>query len=67
MRFGTFPLGETEGAILVHSVRAGGRLVKKGRMLTPADIAQLREAGISEVTVARLGRKTCQRISRRPA
>lgn len=54
MRFGTFPLGETEGAILVHSLRAGGRLVKKGRRLTPADIAQLRDAGISEVTVARL-------------
>src|SRR5687767_5890009 len=54
MRFGTFPLGETEGAILAHSLRAGGRLVKKGRLLTAADIAQLRDAGISEVTVARL-------------
>jgi molybdenum cofactor cytidylyltransferase len=54
MRFGTFPLGETDGAILVHSLRAGGRLVKKGRVLTQADIAQLRDAGISHVTVARL-------------
>ena len=54
MRFGSFPLGETEGAILAHSLRAGGRLIKKGRVLTQADIAQLREAGISEVTVARL-------------
>src|SRR5262245_34566865 len=54
MRFGTFPLGETEGAILVHSLRAGGRLVKKGRILTQADIAQLRDAGILQVTVARL-------------
>jgi molybdenum cofactor cytidylyltransferase len=54
MRFGTFPLGETEGAILVHSLRAGGRLIKKGRKLTASDIAQLREAGIAEVTVARL-------------
>src|SRR5262245_6757852 len=54
MRFGSFPLGETEGAILAHSLRAGGRLIKKGRALTRADIAQLREAGISEVTVARL-------------
>ena len=54
MRFGTFPLGETEGALLAHSLRAGGRLIKKGRMLTAADIAQLREAGISDVTVARL-------------
>lgn len=54
MRFGTFPLGETEGAILVHSLRAGGRLIKKGRMLTAADTVQLRDAGISEATVARL-------------
>ena len=54
MRFGTFPLGETEGAILVHSLRAGGRLFKKGRLLTTADIARSRDAGISEVTVARL-------------
>src|SRR5262245_56999791 len=54
MRFGSFPLGETEGAILAHSLRAGGRLIKKGRVLTQADIAQLREAGITELTVARL-------------
>src|SRR5262245_59983365 len=54
MRFGTFPLGETEGALLVHSLRAGGRLIKKGRMLTARDIAELRNAGVSEVTVARL-------------
>ena len=54
MRFGSFPLGETEGAILVHSLRVGGRLVKKGRVLTRGDIAQLGEAGISHATVARL-------------
>jgi len=54
MRFGSFPLGETEGSILAHSLRANGRLIKKGRVLTQADIAQLREAGVSEVTVARL-------------
>ncbi len=54
MRFGTFPLGEAEGAILVHGVRAGGRLFKKGRELTRADLAQLAEAQISRVTVARL-------------
>jgi molybdenum cofactor cytidylyltransferase len=54
MRFGTFPLGETEGAILVHSLRAGSRLIKKGRVLMRTDLDQLREAGISDVTVARL-------------
>jgi molybdenum cofactor cytidylyltransferase len=54
MRFGTFPLGEIEGAILVHSLRAGSRLIKKGRVLTRADIDNLRGAGIAEATVARL-------------
>ena len=54
MRFGSFPLGETEGAILAHSLRAGGRLLKKGRVLTRADLDQLRAAGISEVVAARL-------------
>src|SRR5258705_8629669 len=54
MRFGTFPLGEAEGAILVHGVRAGGRLFKKGRVLTRADLGQLAEGQILHVTVARL-------------
>ena len=54
MRFGSLPLGETEGAILAHSLRAGGRLLKKGRVLTRADLDQLRAAGISEVVAARL-------------
>src|SRR6185503_14558638 len=54
MRFGSFPLGETEGAILAHSLRAGGRLLKKGRVLTQDDIAQLRNAGVSEVSATRL-------------
>jgi molybdenum cofactor cytidylyltransferase len=54
MRFGSFPLGETEGAILARSLRAGGRLLKKGRVLTRADLDQLRAAGISEVVAARL-------------
>src|SRR5262245_14355340 len=54
MRFGTVPLGEAEGAILVHSVRAAGRLYKKGRILSRADVAQLKEAEVSVVTIARL-------------
>jgi len=52
MRFGTFPLGEAEGAILVHSVRAGGRLFKKGRLLAKDDLAGLAAAGIACVTAA---------------
>ena len=54
MRFGTFPLGEVEGAILVHSVRANGRLFKKGRVLGKPDLEALAAAGIEQVTIARL-------------
>ncbi len=54
MRFGIFPLAEAEGAILVHSLRAGGRLFKKGRLLGRAELDALAAAGITEVTAARL-------------
>ncbi len=54
MRFGTFPLGEAEGAILVHSLRAGGRLFKKGRVLRKPDLDALAASGIATVTGARL-------------
>jgi molybdenum cofactor cytidylyltransferase len=54
MRFGSFPVDEAEGAILAHSLRASGRRLKKGRVLTAADLVQLRDAGITEVTAARL-------------
>src|SRR5215471_1791570 len=54
MRFGTVPLGDAVGAILVHGVRAGGRVFKKGRVLTRAALLQLGEGRVSTVTVARL-------------
>ena len=54
MRFGTFPLGEAEGAILVHSVRADGRLFKKGRVLGSPDLKALALAGVEHVAIARL-------------
>src|SRR5258706_6205107 len=54
MRFGTLPLAEAEGAILVHSLRASGRLFKKGRLLGKAELDALAAAGIAEVTAARL-------------
>ena len=54
MRFGPVPVGEAEGAIAAHSVREGGLRIKKGRVLTAADIAALREAGRETIVVARL-------------
>jgi molybdenum cofactor cytidylyltransferase len=54
MRFGRVPLAAAEGAVLAHSVMAGGRKLPKGRVLTCADLSVLRSDGIGEVTVARL-------------
>src|SRR4029079_8469080 len=54
MLFGTFPLRDAEGAILVHSVRAGGRMFKKGRVLSRTDLDALQAANVVEVTAIRL-------------
>jgi molybdenum cofactor cytidylyltransferase len=54
MRFFNLPPAEAEGCILVHSLRAGGRLLKKGRVLGKGDVQQLLDAGISSIAVARL-------------
>ncbi len=54
MQFGTIPLGTAEGAILVHGVRVDGRLFKKGRVLSQADLNALAAAGVEALTAARL-------------
>ena len=54
MRFGPVPLSEAEGAILAHSVALPGGRLRKGCVLGPAEIAQLRAAAVTEVIVARL-------------
>jgi molybdenum cofactor cytidylyltransferase len=43
------------GAVLAHSVRTGSGLLRKGRLLSPADVAAMAEAGVREVMIARLG------------
>lgn len=53
MQFGACSLAEAEGAILAHAVRAGDLALRKGRLLSAADIAALRAAGVAAVTVAR--------------
>ncbi len=52
MHFGPLPLDRAEGAILAHSVRRGSVAFKKGRRLSAADVAALREAGIDPVIAA---------------
>lgn len=54
MRFGPLPVAEAEGAILAHSLQSGERRIRKGRILDQSDLAALRAAGMTAVTVARL-------------
>jgi molybdenum cofactor cytidylyltransferase len=54
MQFGEVPVKAAEGAILVHSLRLGKTALKKGRILSATDIAEIGAAGIDEITVVRL-------------
>ena len=54
MEFGEVPITEAGGGILAHSLRTSNGKLKKGRVLTEADIADLRSAGYLTVTIARL-------------
>jgi molybdenum cofactor cytidylyltransferase len=53
MFFGEVPVGQAEGAILAHSETAGGRVLKKGTVLSAADVEAL-ALELAQVTVARL-------------
>ena len=54
MIFGETPLDRAEGAILAHSLKAGSRSFKKGRILSTEDVEALRAAGLASVVAARL-------------
>jgi molybdenum cofactor cytidylyltransferase len=54
MEFGVAPIADALGAILAHGVRTVDVRLKKGHVLTEADLAALRAAGVRTVTVARL-------------
>jgi molybdenum cofactor cytidylyltransferase len=54
MKFGKVALTEAEGAILAHSQRTPGGIVRKGTRLAAADLDKLAAAGLGEVVVARL-------------
>jgi molybdenum cofactor cytidylyltransferase len=54
MIFLRIPVAGAEGAILGHSLKAGGRSLPKGHVLSAADIALLQAAAIPTVVVARL-------------
>lgn len=54
MKFGPVALPEAAGAILAHSLRLPGRVLRKGHRLEEADLAAIAAAGIPEVIAARL-------------
>lgn len=60
MKFGPVPPRAAEGAILVHSLSADKRKLKKGRVLSAADCAALAAAGHEAVVVARLEAGDCR-------
>ncbi len=54
MIFGETRVDEAEGLILAHSLRLPQIMLKKGRVLTTADVRALKAANINFVTGARL-------------
>jgi molybdenum cofactor cytidylyltransferase len=54
MKFGPVAPRDAKGGIVVHSIRRGGLVLKKGSVVGDADIAALKAAGIKAVTVARI-------------
>ena len=55
MFFGEAPVSpDLEGCILAHSCRMPERVLKKGHVLTAPDIRMLQDAGVNQVTIARL-------------
>lgn len=54
MKFGSVPLDDAIGGIVVHSVRSRTVVLKKGEIITAAHVASLRESGFNEIVVAQL-------------
>lgn len=54
MRFGPVPLDEANGAILAHSHRLAGKMLRKGSVLDDEAIVALQDAGYGEIIAARL-------------
>ena len=54
MQFGDMLIEHALGAVLAHSVHLDGARIPKGRVLTEADIEQIRAAGLTSIVAARL-------------
>ncbi|MBO0752149.1 MAG: molybdopterin-binding/glycosyltransferase family 2 protein [Bradyrhizobiaceae bacterium] len=54
MKFGPAAPGDAKGGIVVHSIRHGGVVLKKGTVVDDAAIAALKAAGVEAITIARI-------------
>ena len=54
MTFGSVAVRDAVGAVLAHTLRAGSRVLKKGRVLSDLDVAALADSGHATVVCARL-------------
>jgi molybdenum cofactor cytidylyltransferase len=54
MKFGAVAPAEAKGGIVVHSIRKGPVVLRKGTVVGDAEIAALESAGVTTITVARL-------------
>jgi molybdenum cofactor cytidylyltransferase len=54
MTFGTIAVREAVGAVLAHTLRAGDRVLKKGRVLSEGDVAALAASGHTTIVCARI-------------
>lgn len=54
MKFGPVALGDALGAVLAHSLKLPDGMLRKGQVLTAADLQRLATAGASTVVAARL-------------
>jgi len=52
MKFGEVPVAEAEGAILAHSLRLGATALKKGRVLSRADLEAVEATGLQTIVAA---------------
>jgi molybdenum cofactor cytidylyltransferase len=54
MKFGPVAPGDAKGGIVVHSIRQGGLVLKKGTVVDDDAIAALKAAGVTAITIARI-------------
>ena len=54
MKFGSFLLSDAPGIVLAHTFKGPGLVLKKGHVVTVADVAALSAAGVKEIIGARL-------------